>query len=259
MGNILQITAPIYLLIGLGFLAVRLGVVDRAATRVLGRFVVLFCVPSLLFHALTSRDFGEVLQPVYLLAYLAGTLLVMGGALLYARRARRQPLQRAAMWGMGTSVSNSAFMGFPLVLQLAGPQAAVGLAMCMLVENLVALPLGLALADREGAAGGWRAAVAQSLRGLARNPMIIAIAAGMAFGLLGWRPPLVADKALQMLAAVASPVALFVVGGTLVGLPLRGVLRDAGEISAIKLLLHPLAVLLCLALLPPLPPALALA
>jgi malonate transporter len=46
-------------------------------------------------------------------------------------------------------------------------------------------------------------------------------------------------------------VSLFVVGGSLVGIEARGMLRDVSVIAAGKLLLHPLLVLAAVWLLPP--------
>lgn len=85
---------------------------------------------------------------------------------------------------------NSGFIGFPLVAQLFGPvNAGIGLALAMVVENFLTLPLSLALADSdlgEGAAGQGRAqrlrtALQQSLRSVLRNPMIWGIVAGFVF------------------------------------------------------------------------------
>ena len=54
-----------------------------------------------------------------------------------------------------------------------GPVAGVALALCTLIENLITIPWGLAYA--EGGSGNtqrWQQVLLQSLRGLARNPMI---------------------------------------------------------------------------------------
>jgi hypothetical protein len=45
------------------------------------------------------------------------------------------------------------------------------------------------------------------------------------------------------LANASGPAALFVIGGTLFGLQVRGMMNDVGQIVAGKLILHPLAVL----------------
>ena len=51
--NILTVTTPIYLLIGLGYLAVRVGWFSRTDMRVLGQFVLRFALPALLFTLAT--------------------------------------------------------------------------------------------------------------------------------------------------------------------------------------------------------------
>ena len=52
--HILSITAPIYLLIALGWFIVRQDLFDKAALRVMGRFVLQIALPALLFKALAS-------------------------------------------------------------------------------------------------------------------------------------------------------------------------------------------------------------
>ena len=53
--------------------------------------------------------------------------------------------------------------------------------MCMLVENLLMIPLTLVMADSGHASGGkWHRLLAQSLAQLARNPVILAIVGGFA-------------------------------------------------------------------------------
>ena len=55
---------------------------------------------------------------------------------------------------MGLCASNSAFVGYPIALQLFGPAASVALALCSLVENLLVMPLSLALAEPHDRAQG---------------------------------------------------------------------------------------------------------
>ena len=45
--ELLQVTVPIYLLIGLGHVAARRGWISSDHGRMLGRFVAQFCVPAL--------------------------------------------------------------------------------------------------------------------------------------------------------------------------------------------------------------------
>lgn len=247
---ILSITVPIYLLIALGYLAGRQGWFTKPEMRVLGRFVIQLALPSLVFQALAQRKFTEILNADYLLAYALGSLLVMGAAWFHARHVKGCSPAFSALYGMGASFSNSGFVGYPIVLQLLGPVAAVPLALCMLVENVLLLPLTLVLADQSSGSRAWHSTLRQTLLRLTRNPLIIAIAAGLAVSLLGLSLPAPVAKAVGLMANASSAVALFVIGGSLVGLQLQGRLRDVGAIAFSKLVLHPLVVLGLLLLLP---------
>ena len=260
MTGILAITGPIYLVAAIGFLATRFGLFQRADMRVLGKFVVNLALPALLFNALAQRSVAEVLNPVFIAAYAIGSLGANFAGVLWARRVAGKPLSAAAIVGMGMSCPNSGFIGFPLVAQMFGPvNAGIGLALAMVVENFLTLPLSLALADSDpGQAGAGqtraqrlRMALLQSLRSVLRNPMIWGIALGFLFSLAGWRLPETIARTVDLFAVACASIALFVIGGSLVGISTQGLARDVAVIAAGKLLLHPLLVLAAVLVLPP--------
>jgi len=261
MYGVLSVTAPIYLLIAAGFATTRFGLFQRADMRVFGKYVINLALPALLFNALSQRQVGEVLNPVFIAAYLGGSLAVMVAGVLWMRRVAGKSLSASAIMGMGMSCPNSGFIGFPLVAQLFGAgTGGVVLALAMIVENFFLIPIALAIADSDGADGTsasriarWRAALAQSLAGLARNPMIHGLALGFLFSLLEWRLPEPMARAVGLLAASCSAISLFVIGGSLAGTAIRGIWRDVSWVVVGKLLVHPLAVLLLVMVLPPMP------
>jgi len=157
--------------------------------------------------------------------------------------------------GCGASFPNSVYIGFPVALGLVGPVAGVALALNLVVENLLLLPLLLALAD-SGTGRGCAAAMRQALAGLLRNPMIIAIIAGFAFAATGLALPAPLLRAVDWLAQTVAAIGLVVIGGSLVGLSMQGLWRDIALVAAAKLLLHPLAVWAALWLMPPVDPSL---
>src|SRR5262245_45066496 len=140
----LAITGPIYLVIALGYLAVHRAIFSKADMRVLGTYVVKFALPALVFTALSQRPVGDILNGRYVLNYALGSLAVMMIAFAWGWRRQGKSFTLSALCGLGMSSSNSGFIGFPIAVQLVGPAtAAVGLAMCMLVENIVMIPLTL--------------------------------------------------------------------------------------------------------------------
>jgi malonate transporter len=260
MLSVLAITGPIYLVLAVGFFATRAGLFQRAEMRTFGKYVINLALPPLLFNALSQRRITEIVEPVFVAAYAGGSLLALAAGLFWARRVAGKPLSAAAFAGMGMSCSNSGFIGFPVVAQVFGMSTAgVGIALAMVVENFIMLPLVLALAESDAAPGDdgrtrgqrLRSAIVQSLRGLVRNPMIHGIALGFVFSVLGWSLPEPLAKAVNLLASSCAAISLIVIGGSLVGIRARGMLHDVSVIAAGKLLLHPLCVLLMVVLLPP--------
>lgn len=260
MLDVLAITGPIYVVAALGFLCTRAGLFQRADMRVFGKFVVNLALPALLFNALSQRSVAEVLNPVFIAAYAIGSVAANLAGVIWARRVAGKPLSAAAIVGMGMSCPNSGFIGFPLVAQLFGPvNAGIGLALAMVVENFVTLPLSLALADSdvgEAGAGQSRArrlwlVLAQSLRSVLRNPMIWGIALGFIFSLAGWRLAEPVARTVNLFAGACASLSLFVIGGSLVGISTKGLARDVTAVAVGKLVLHPLCVLAAVLLLPP--------
>lgn len=260
MLEILAITAPIYLVAAIGYLCTRGGLFARADMRVFGKYVVNLALPCLLFNALSQRSLAEVLNPVFVAAYAIGSLLTLGAGVFWAVRFAHKPLAEAGVLGMGMSCPNSGFIGFPIVAQLFGAgTAGIALALAMVVELFLTLPLALAISESDRGQGGGggtrgerlRAALLRSWRGIVRNPMVWGITAGFLFSVLGWRLPASLAKTVDIFALACASLSLFVIGGSLVGIPTQGLARDVAAVAIGKLLLHPLAVLAAVLLLPP--------
>jgi hypothetical protein len=250
MLDILSITSPIYLIILLGFAMTRVGIFAKAEMRVFGKFVFNLALPALLFRAVAQRPIGEIVNVSYLLAYLCGTLLVIGCGYLWCRRVSGLDRTVSTIHVMGMACTNSAYVGYPILLLTLAPVAGVSLALNMVVENLFIIPLLLFMASTEGGASGRWHAASRALARLLRIPLIIALLAGLAVSLLGVKLPEPITRTVDLLATSSSALALFVVGGTLVGLSVHGLGSKVLPVSAGKLIFHPLAMLLMVTALP---------
>lgn len=250
MWDILSITGPIYLTIAIGYATTRAGWFRAEDMRVLGRFVIQLALPALLFNALSQRPWGEIFHGRYLLAYALASLGVVALGFAWARWRQGRSMSLSSVLAMGMACPNSGFVGYPVaLLTLGAPVAGVALALNMVVENLLIIPLLLALADMDGPQGRrWTVVLKQTLMGLVRNPMIIGIVLGMAASLLGWRLPEAGARTVQLFAQASGALSLFVIGGSLVGLGANQTAwTQVWQVGAGKLLLHPLAMLAVLA------------
>ena len=244
MLEILTITAPIYLLIGLGYATTRGGLFSRDDLRVLGKLVVNLALPALVFRALAQRPLAELLNVGYLGPYALGTLVMVAMGYGWSRRVMGLSATASAVRAMGMACPNSGFVGYPVLLLVVPSVAGLSLALNMLVENLLFIPLLLWLADRGLARAQGQHAVRGALRNLARNPLMWSIATGLLVAVWGRSLPHPVSQAVDMLALTSGGVSLMVIGGTLAGLPLQGRWRSALPVVVGKLVLHPLLVLL---------------
>ncbi|MGE4242253.1 AEC family transporter [Ramlibacter sp.] len=109
---------PLLLLIGLGYVAGRWMQVDSLTLAKLG---IYFLAPSVTFGAMAQLDF----RPSYLLLPLL--LLAVGSCIsvfVYAATARIFTDSRRNLVAMAASTANTGYFGLPVVLAVAGPDAA---------------------------------------------------------------------------------------------------------------------------------------
>jgi predicted permease len=252
--NILTITAPIFILVAIGFFVVSLGWLGKDKVPGLAWFVVNIGLPPTIFKAMSSQSIEEIIHWDYLLVYGLGSLssyfLLFGVA-----RWRGKNLVESAFFGMGASMSNSLFIGFPVLFQLFGEAVLVPLALTLLVENILIFPLTLALADTGQKKNIFFAkAFIFSLLSLFKNPIFIGLLLGILCAIVQVQPPAIAYRVIDMLSSTVVVLALFTIGGMLVGATQKGMLENISIIAFGKLVIHPLAVFVFILLLPPMTP-----
>jgi malonate transporter len=244
MSDILAIISPIYIAILAGYAATRMGLFSKVDMRVFGKFVINFGLPALIFNAVAARPITEVLHAGYMAAYLGGSLLMLALGFLCARRLGGLDHVGSTFAAMGVSCSNSGYVGLPILLLTMPALASVALAMNVIIENVVMIPLLLMMAESGRAGGGPAHRVFfQTAARVARMPLVLGLLAGLAMSLLGWNLPAPLARSVTLFAQATAALSLFVIGGTLVGLPLRGMGSGVLAIAIGKLVGHPLAVL----------------
>lgn len=240
MLGVLAVTSPIYLIIALGYALGRAGLFDRAALALMSRFVVTVAIPALIFRALHDKPIAATFSPTYTGAYLAGTLALVALTILLAARAGQSRVE-GVLSAMGSACANSGFVGYPVLLLAIPSVAGPAWALNMVIEVVFVTPLLLLLAERASGGAGARAA-AQALARLLATPMFLALPAALLASGLGLKPPAPLAVAIDMMANIAIGLSLFVIGGSLAGVDLRGAAGRIGAVTFAKLALHPLFV-----------------
>jgi len=246
MQAVLAVTVPFFALVLAGYLAARHHVLPESAIPGLNAFVLYFALPCMLLRFGMNTPLFELLNPAVLAVYLAAGLIIVFFTVAVTLGVRVH-LKDAAFGALVAAFPNTGFMGVPLLVALMGPAAAGPVICTVLADLLVTSSLCIALAQAHGAAGqGSRAALKRALRGTLANPLPWSIALGAVLSVTGLRLPGPVDAVVAMLAAAATPVALFTIGAVLwrAGQHSHTQTRpvDYVPVALIKLFVHPLLV-----------------
>ena len=236
---------PVFILIGLGYVAGRLQWIRDAAVKDLSNLVFLLLIPALLFRTMSAVHV-ETLDLRPLLAYFVAALGVLGGAIAW-----RGFNRRSVVMALGGTFSNMVMIGITLVQLAYGKEGLVTLltlvsvhAIILLTTATVALELAVARENRANGVDPPHVLITawSAFKNALIHPIPLPIISGLLFAQTGWALPGLVDKPLQLLGSAFGPIALVLVGVTMARTPLGGHVRTALWITASKNLLLPLAV-----------------
>ena len=244
---------PAYAIVALGWLVARRPLLPLAWLAVYRRLVFDLVLPVYLLRTLASVELPAEPPFAFIATYYLATAAVYGSVTLLGWRRHGGPT--ANILGLGAVYANAILLGVPLITAALGPEAAVPLfALVALHAPLLALATGVLAEVTAPAVGqGIGALLRQVGLGMVRNPIILAISAGLACN-LAFGPLSPAWQARTALVGQLVPgLALLAMGVGLAGYHLRAAVPVAAGLSGVKLLVHPLAVGVALWALPDLP------
>lgn len=249
----LAIVAPVFALVALGYGAARVKLVSAEAGNALSEYVFVLAIPALLFRTVASADFPAINPFPYWISYFGALAICWALAGLLARREGREP-REAAVIGFSAAQSNTVLVGIPMILGSMGEAGTIPVILLLAVHLPVTMTaVTLLIARGEGGPGAWKSL----LRSLFSHPILIAIGAGLLWRFLGLPIPDLMRTLLKYLADSAAPCALTAMGMSMTRISLVGNRRMIGQISLIKLILHPLLVYGMAVYVMKLPPAFA--
>ncbi|MGQ3356160.1 MAG: AEC family transporter [Phreatobacter sp.] len=238
MVELLGLVAPVFGLVALGYAAALAGLIGERAGEGLTAYLFVIGAPALMFKLLTAAVFPGVFPWGYWIAYYVGMAVVWVLATLLAARLFRRNRGDAVIAGLSTGQANTVLIGIPIILKAYGEEAAFPIAMLLAVNLPITMTLATLMLEGTRAATGGTLFVKLG-RGLATHPLILAMAAGVAFQAMGIRPSGVAATMLDMVAGTTIPLSLIALGLSLKTYGRREDVPVALMICALRLLVHP--------------------
>lgn len=236
LGFSFSVTGPIFILLALGVGLMRVGMLTDAFVAIGSRLVFTIALPALLFVSI-SKTRIEQSANLTLVAFGVAATLVSFLLLEWLAKLAVEPERDRGVVVQGAFRSNMGIIGLAFVVNAYGDAGLVVASLyvgfvTILFNVLSVVTLARSLHRSQG--------VSRIVRGVAGNPLIIAIVAALAVSWLAIELPRVVLQSGQYLADLSLPLALLCTGAALDFKSLRLELRNAVLASASKLVLIPL-------------------
>lgn len=241
---------PLFILTMLGYACVYFKLITAVQIQAMSTFVIKVALPIFLIYALSSKSFDELWHPSYVLAYGLGSIIIFALAYFCYWHYFRMNLTHTAVMSMGASMSNTGFIGTAILTMLIGQHAAVYVSLTLIIENVLILTLVLTLAELGQQKGEFKKVLKNTLKNVIKNPVIVAIMIGLILTGFNITLPQQMTYAFELLGKTAAPIALFVIGGSLVGIGLAGLNLSSLILVSMKVILMPLVIYALLSVLP---------
>ncbi len=238
----LALSLPLFLLVLLGYAAMRLSGWPAVVSESLTRVVYSVAIPALLFRLLSQSASYPPVDSRLLIAFFGGCLIVFVIGRIIAWKLFALDGVSQSVFALGGIFSNCVMLGLPVAKVSFGDEAVPSVAL-VLVFNALTL-WTLVTVSVEWARHGSLSikGFGRTAKGVLTNPIIIGILSGTFFGLTGVSLPGFVDETLSMVAQSASPMALVALGMGLAEYGVRNGWRISVAVSIVKLIISPLVV-----------------
>lgn len=244
---IFSIIGPIFLLLALGYLSVKLNLLSKLQIASIGAFVIKIALPALLLQSLSTKNLNEIWFFEYFAVYGGTTFILYVGAFYILSHYFKNSKTDTAVLSLGASMSNTGLIGAAVLTLLMGQKAMTYISLVVIIESVFLIPAVLVLAELNAKKKQYVNVfniIKNTILTLVKNPLFMAVLLGIAFSALGIKLPHQFNQVLLMLGQTASPLALFAIGGGIVGLSLKYVNVQSIYLVISSNILFPLMVFL---------------
>lgn len=240
MLTVLNVVSPVFMLVAVGFLAVRYKLYPATGVGGLISFVNNFATPCLLFRAMLSVDFQTAFNVNIIGSFYIGALVVFVVAIVVSRVVFTNSPGEAVASGFAAMFTNCVLLGIPIIQRAYGDEAmaVVYSILGLHAPSLITLAIVVMELSRRGG-DSLSSALKKAGKRAVTNPLLIGISLGLLGNVIGLELIEPVDAFTRMMAQAVLPVALFGLGGALNSYRIRDNWGQALTMSSLGLLLHP--------------------
>lgn len=232
-----------FILVLIGFLCAKFGMIDEAATKKLSTLSLKLVTPMLIFSSFQTEYDARIVKNLLLSFLMAAAAYVIQVplALLLIKKKNNPDYQ---IERMAVIFANCGFFGIPLIQSLYGAEGAMYVTAYVTMFNVLLWSVGAMIMD-------GHASRKQLLKSLL-SPAVIAMVLGLGCLLLRIQLPELIMEPIEYIAGMNTPFAMIVAGATLASTNILSCLKKprAYWVFACKMLIVPLAVSLVLSRIP---------
>ncbi len=243
--DILNIVAPVFLVVAAGYLAVKSGLFAAEPVDCLMKFAIQIAIPCLLFSATSTIDLAAAFDWRMLLAYYAAATASFVVTFFIVKKVFKRRPGEAVGVAFAALFSNLVLLGLPISERAWGLDSMAPNFALVSVNAPICYLIGISAMELLRADGRGAAETARIvIKAMFRNSLMIGIGLGFIVNLSGMTLPGPLLAAVDLLARASLPIALFALGGVLTRYTLSKSLAEASLISVLSLIVQPAITLL---------------
>ncbi len=235
---ILGLVTPVFLIIILGYILKKLGLINDAFVSLSSKVVFTVALPALIFTEVSKLSLNEVLDIKIIMFVYAGTIISFLLVWFLSKPFIKEGNERG-VFIQGSFRGNFAIVGLALISSVFGSdnlaKAALILGFTIPLYNVLAV-IALTLPVRVERNLNYT----HTLYEILKNPLIIAVLVGLLFSYFSIPIPDVISKTVDYVAALALPLALIGLGGFMKFSDFKNISGVAFTSTLIKIVIIPL-------------------
>ena len=241
MADVLNLTIPMFSLIGIGYMLRRIQFMSEQDGTVLSKFAFYILLPPLMFTSILSGDASRSLNINFIFSYEIITISIFVLTYLLGVLIKLKTMEKA-IFGLNAAYPNYGYIGVPLCILAFGAEAAIPLALILLADTFVLLTTLIFYKLTETRKTSLRELSKEIIQRFIYNPLMMSVFVAFIFSTVDIKIVTAIDRTLSIVAASATAVALIALG---VSLNLTSITNQKSVlffITVIKLIVHPILI-----------------